>query len=343
MKIRDIVESITLQEAPAPDVLTFLKQANLNTLVKGNKVEVLVEPPAKGKDEFRLAVLKKILQKAQTDLADLQPHYDPIGSSIGRIAFGDSPTQIYVKDSGKKGDKSNGKGNELAIANKIQEVIKNHGYANVSFVDEHGRQLKLSTVTEVDVSGLASGTRKHGGNIKKADVVLRSSTGHLPISIKQVDAEYYESADTYYGAKAGAIIKKLLNEGHIQLLKTDKPGIFKLSKEIVVEPTEQEALDVLFGSDVNPDGGIVIQTFQEEHYAQDGAEIVVNCHAVVKSKEDLPQSHLVMWLIRNDSSRNNVNIGVPGVRVYAAAYRRAIGKGNKNIALVSADGKVLKS
>jgi hypothetical protein len=49
----------------------------------------------------------------------------------------------------------------------------------------------------------------------------------------------------------------------------------------------------------------------------------------------------MMWLIRNDSSRNIAAIGIPGVRVYAAAYKRAIGGGDKNIVLVNAKGKVV--
>jgi hypothetical protein len=337
MKIRDIVESTVIQEAPEPAILAFLKKIKLKTLVKGNNVEVLVDTPPKNKDAFRKEVLLTLLKS----LKPAGAAYDPLGSSIGRIVFAGDPTKIYVKDIGKKGDNSAGIGNEKIIAEMLDKVIKNHGSANVTFVDDQKRKLTIKSVTQVDVSGRSSGTRKHGGEVKKADIVLRSLRGQLPVSIKKINAEYWESADTYYGAKAGALIKKLRQEGYIKLLKTDKPGILKLSKEIVVEPTEQEAQHVIFGGDINPEGGVIIQTFLPEHFVQDGNKVTIHAHAVIKTKEDIPESHLMMWLIRNDSSRNIAAIGIPGVRVYAAAYKRAIGGGDKNIVLVNAKGKVV--
>lgn len=337
MKIRDIVESTVIQEAPEPAILAFLKKVKLKTLVKGNNVEVLVDTPPKNKDAFRKEILLTLLK----NLKAAKAAYDPLGSSIGRIIFADNTTKIYVKDIGKKGDNSAGIGNETAIAEMIEKVIKDHGSANVTFVDDQKRKLRIKNVTQVDISGRSSGTRKQGGEVKKADIVLRSLRGHLPVSIKKINAEYWESADTYYGAKAGVLIKKLRQEGHVKLLKTDKPGIFKLNKEIVVEPTEQEAQHVIFGGDINPEGGIIIQTFLPEHFIQDGTNVTIHAHAVIKTKEDIPESHLMMWLIRNDSSRNIATIGIPGVRVYAAAYKRAIGGGDKNIVLVNAKGKVV--
>jgi len=343
MKIRDIVENITLNEAPMPEVLAFLKRIKLKTLVNGNNVEVLVDTPPKNKDAFRKEVLQTLLTNLQKNAKVLKPAFDPLGSSIGRIVFAGNPTKIYVKDIGKKGDNSAGIGNEKAIAAMIDKVIRTHGSANVTFVDDQRRKLTIKNVTEVEVSGRSSGTRKHGGEVRKADVVLRSPRGHLPVSIKKINAEYWESADTYYGAKAGALIKKLRQEGYIKLLKTDKPGILKLNKEIVVEPTDQEAQHVIFGGDINPEGGVIIQTFLPEHFVQDGANVTIHAHAVIKTKHDIPESHIMMWLIRNDSSRNIAAIGIPGVRVYAAAYKRAIGKGDKNIVLVNSDGEVVKS
>jgi hypothetical protein len=337
MKIRDIVESTVIQEAPEPAILALLKKIKLKTLVKGNNIEVLVDTPPKNKDAFRKEVLLTLLKS----LKPAGAAYDPLGSSIGRIVFAGDPTKIYVKDIGKKGDNSAGIGNEKIIAEMLDKVIKNHGSANVTFVDDQKRKLTIKSVTQVDVSGRSSGTRKHGGEVKKADIVLRSLRGQLPVSIKKINAEYWESADTYYGAKAGALIKKLRQEGYIKLLKTDKPGILKLSKEIVVEPTEQEAQHVIFGGDINPEGGVIIQTFLPEHFVQDGNKVTIHAHAVIKTKEDIPESHLMMWLIRNDSSRNIAAIGIPGVRVYAAAYKRAIGGGDKNIVLVNAKGKVV--
>lgn len=318
-----------------------------NPKINGNKINVLVQiPDGAKKNEFRKQVLTDILVGLKRDLPKSNATYsaDPGISSLGGIVFQGSPVQVVVKDSGKQGEKSAGVANEIELANILQSVIEKFGSANVTFEDPRGKKLTIKNCTTVDIAGRDTAERK------KADVVLRSDKGHLPISIKELDADMWESADTLFGEKAKQIIQKLQKKGVIELIeigrRTNKRTgqefpVYKLSKEIVVEPTPEEALNAVFGSDISPKGGVVIQTFKPQHFTQDGQNVKVDAHAVIAKKEDIPESHLMVWLIRNDSTRSNP---LPGLRTLGVTLTRGIGKaGTKDVVLVDVNGNVVKN
>jgi hypothetical protein len=205
--------------------------------------------------------------------------------------------------------------------------------------------MTIKNVINVEVAG------RDTGNRKKADVVLQSSKGFLPVSIKKLDADMWESADNLFGQRARSILDSLVKNGDVKLnkigerkLKTGSVPVYELSKEIVMEPTEEEALNAIFGSDLNPKGGIVIQTFKPEHFTQDGPTVTVDAHAVITSAADIPESHLMVWLLRNDSTRNGGSLGVAGIRPLGVTLTRGIGKkGTKDVILVDQYGNVVKN
>ena len=316
-----------------------------NPKINGNKINVLVQiPDGQKKNDFRKQVLNDILIALKRQLPKSMPTYspDPGISSLGGIIFKNSPVAVVVKDEGKQGENSAGVANEIELASIIQSVVEKYGSANVTFEDPRGKKLTIKNCTSVDVAGRDTAERK------KADVVLRSERGHLPISIKELNADMWESADSLFGAKAKEIIKKLRDDGTIELQvigqkKNNRTGestpVYKLSKEIVVEPTPEEALNAVFGSDISPKGGVVIQTFKPQHFTQDDNNIKVDAHAVIAKKEDIPETHLMVWLIRNDSTRNNP---LPGLRTLGVTLSRGIGKkGDKDVVLVDVNGNVV--
>jgi hypothetical protein len=64
---------------------------------------------------------------------------------------------------------------------------------------------------------------------------------------------------------------------------------------------------------------------------------------VIASRADIPESHLMVWLLRNDPSRNSLALGIPGIRVMGATLTRGIGKhGTKDVILVDKNGNVLE-
>jgi hypothetical protein len=341
--MRDLINLI--ENLSKPDIESALKKAGYADLkVSGNKIGVLVQiPDGEKKDQFRAAILQEILGLMKKSFPQSRPSLsmDPRLSSIGGIEFADSAVKILVKDSGIQGDQSAGVANEIEMASLLQSVIDRYGSVNVTFVDPRGKTLVINDCDAVDVAGRDTGGRK------KADVVLRSPERSLPISIKKLNAEAWESADNLFGKKARGIIDQLVRDKQVKLQKLEKTRngapVYALSKEIVVEPTEEEAMNAIFGSDLNPKGGVVIQTFKPEHFVQTGQDVTIEAHAVIASKADIPESHLMVWLLRNDSNRNSTSLGLPGIRIMGVTLTRGIGKkGTKDVILVDKDGNVVE-
>jgi hypothetical protein len=336
----NLLESVTKLE-----IESVLKKNGYTDLkVNGNAIAVLAQiPNGAKKDAFRKSILDNVLVILQKSFPKSSPTIssDPRLSSIGGIVFSDSAVRVLVKDLGIQGDQSAGVANEVEIASMLQSVIEKYGSANITFVDPRGKSLVIKDCNSVDVAG------RDTANSKKADVVLNSPKRSLPISIKKLNAEAWESADNLFGSKAREIIDKLVDDGLVKLKKLDKTRggepVYALSKEIVIEPTEQEAVRAIFGSDLNPKGGVVIQTFKPEHFTQKGNDVTVECHAVITNKEDIPESHLMVWLLRNDSNRNSKALGLAGIRIMGVTLSRGIGKsGNKDVILVDQDGNVIE-
>jgi len=335
----NLLESVTKLEVES----ALKKNGYTDLKVNGNALGVMVQiPDGAKKDEFRKSILDNVLVILQKSFPKSNPTIssDPRLSSIGGIVFSDSAVRVLVKDLGIQGDQSAGVANEVEMASMLQSVIEKYGSANVTFVDPRGKSLVIKDCNSVDVAG------RDTANSKKADVVLSSSERSLPISIKKLNAEAWESADNLFGSKAREIIDKLVDDGLVKLKKLDKTRdgepVYALSKEIVIEPTEQEAVRAIFGSDLNPKGGVVIQTFKPEHFTQKGNNVTVECHAVITNKEDIPESHLMVWLLRNDSNRNSKALGLAGIRIMGVTLTRGIGKsGNKDVILVDQDGNVV--
>lgn len=350
---------------PLPDSLIdrdtiegLLKQAGFHQLkwLSANKLEILVTVPEGGQTTMaRKEGLQQALKVLQTGAPKAGPQFSyTTGSSLGGIVFGDgSPIKIEVKDVKGKGGGSSGVGNEENLRAMIQLLILEHGKINVTFVDKRGKKITIKNCDNVVDASMDIADRK------KADIVLTSKTGSLPISLKQIDADSWESGDTLFGPRAGDIVRKLVKQGVVTLTpykevekydrkfkSTKMVKVYKLSKEIVVEPSEQDAMNAIFGSDILTRGGVAIQTFEDDHFTTSGNNVTVKCDYVITSKADIPDSHLMVWLIRNSGDRTSEDsgVGIPGIRVLGSVLTRAIGrKGTKDVILVDQNGNVVKS
>lgn len=338
-----------LDEAALPQVMdkatavAALAQMGYEQIVpKGNVIRVLVQIPQGQKtNAYRASIIQDILAKFQKMYPKTQPKMQGATSALGSqggVVFANSLVGISVKDEGKQGDQSAGVGNEAELAGLLSSMVQKYKTINVTFVDPRGKELSMLGVTSVEQTGKDVKARK------KADVILKNKGGSLPVSIKQLDAETWESADRFFGAKARQIIDMLVQQKVLQLIPLENPqGAYALSKEVVIEPTEEEAMMSIFGSDINPAGGIIIQTFEPKHFVQNKNNVQIECHAVIKTKEDIPESHMMVWLLRNNASRLSKALGIRGIRPMASVLTRAIGRsGQKDVILVDKDGNVLK-
>ena len=338
-KVVDAPESLPVTKAQVEQVLRQHGYEDLKP--NGNVIGVITQiPDGAKKNEFRISLIKNVLEILQKYLPDARPEFSRAAkSSIGGIIFGDgSPVQVIVKDAGVQGNKSAGVGNEAEIASFLQSMVDKYGIINVTFVDPRGKKLTIRNVDNIISSGADVADRK------KADIVLTSKKSRVPVSIKELSAETWESADTLFGAKAREIIDKLVKEKVVKLIPHPDGKSVSLSKEIVVEPTEEEAMNAIFGSDINPHGGIVIQDFEPKHYTQVENNISIECHAVITRKEDIPTSHMMVWLLRNNAGRMSSALGIRGIRPMASVLNRAIGKkGTKDVILVDQFGNVVEN
>jgi hypothetical protein len=336
----NLIDAATITEAVNTSVEQIAQQAGFETKSSGNKLAVLVQiPDGAKKNEFRKEIFRDLLSAFLNQVPELGPFagVDAKISSLGFIGFENDNTKVVVKDLGVQGEKSAGVANEAELASILQSMVEKYKSIDVEFRDPRGKSLKIDNVTEVEMTGKDVKSRK------KADVVLKSDSSRLPVSLKKLDAETWESADTMFGEKAREIIDDLVDKGVVELKKLPGDDGYALSKEIVVEPTEEEAMNAIFGADINPQGGIVIQTFEPEHFVQEGNKITIECHAVIKAKDDIPESHLMVWLIRNNAGRLSKSLGIRGLRPMASVLTRAIGKkGDKDVVLVDKDGNIVK-
>lgn len=336
---RVLVENVT-----KPELEEIFRQNGFTEFkYNGNKLQVLVQiPDGEKKDDFRSAVLQDLLAILQQEIPDESPEFsdDATLSSLGGIVFATSPLKVLVKDKGKQGNNSAGVANEIELAGILQSIIEKYGKVNVAFIDPRGKKISIKNCTEVEVAGRETSGRR------KADVILKSENGSLPISIKKLNADMWESADSLFGKRARKILDKLVDEGVVKLEKIkERKGIpvYKLNKEIVMEPTEEEAMNAIFGSDLNPKGGVVIQTFKPQHFKQEENNVEVDCHAVITNKDEIPESHLMVWILRNDSDRNSASMGIAGIRPLGVTLTRGIGKkGTKDVILVDQEGNVVE-
>ena len=336
----NLLDKVILSEAVNPAISQSIQQAGFTVKSSGNLIAAVIQiPDGAKKNEFRALMLKDLMNKMTAQFADLGPFVgtDAKISSLGYIGFKNDPTKIVVKDAGIQGEKSAGVANEAELASLLQSMVEKYKSIDVVFKDHRGNTMEIDGVNEVELVG------KDVKDRKKADVVLKAKSKKLPVSLKKLDAETWESADTMFGKKAREIIDQLVDDGVVQLRKLPGDDGYALSKEIVVEPTEQEAMNAIFGSDINPEGGIVIQTFKPEHFVQEGNTVTIDAHAVIKTKEDIPESHLMVWLIRNNAGRLSKALGIRGLRPMASVLTRAIGKrGDKDVVLVDKEGNVVE-
>lgn len=359
---RTLVESSPKKQAGTnlPDTLIdrdtivgLLQQGGLhNTKWKtANKLEVLVDiPKGANESEIRNDAMNDALLILKRGAPKAKPEYSmATGSSLGGIVFGDgSPIQIEFKDAGKKGGGSSGVGNEENLRAMLQLLIMEHGKINVTFVDKRGKKISIKNCDKVVDASMDVADRK------KADLILTSSNGSLPVSLKQINAESWESGDSLYGPQAGEIVRKLIKKGIVQLIPTKQVKkrnglvqVYKLDKEVVIEPTEEDAMNAIFGSDIRlSKGGVAIQTFKDEHFDTNGNNVTIQCDYVITKKEDIPDSHLMVWLVRNSGDRTSEDsgVGIPGIRVLGSVLTRALGKkGLKDVVLVDVNGNVVKN
>tara|TARA_B100000405_G_scaffold299675_1_gene258323 strand:+ start:574 stop:1776 length:1203 start_codon:yes stop_codon:yes gene_type:complete len=300
-----------LREAPVDDVISDLEKIGFNDVKKHSGKTVYVYSP----NPDRQRAMNKILSVFKGSTKELTGK-----SSIGYVKHPNG-TNIVVKPAGKQGVDSAGLRNEQHLIQKINQFVKEVGPLDITFVGDNKKSITAKGVTEARGAGTDTKGRK------KSDVNLVSKDQLIPVSIKSRTADYWESADTLFGPLADKIITNLLKKDLVTLTpieafrKKDNKQKVRISPEVAMKLSKSQVLDVVFGSDILAQGGgIVKESFEDEHYVLKANNLTVTADTVIKDVEDIPERMQPYLHIRNAHDRNR---GLyPGTKVQAAYYRR---------------------
>lgn len=236
------------------------------------------------------------------------------GGSLGHIDV--AGFRIAVKPLSKQGLSSAGVDNEVNLVQAINYVIKQYGVCDVVFSDGSVKFL-AKNIKEVKRVGEDTSGRK------KADLILNDTNNKsFPISLKKDNAEYWESADSYWKSNAEFFLTKMIKEKKVQVQSL--PGnIVKINPSIGIEATDEEAKDAIFGSDIFGKGCIVTKTFSGDEFNYDGSKnlLTISVTNVITKLENVPETKKVWFLIRNDSTRRSIP-SFPGTRALATYKSR---------------------
>ena len=316
MKSTQFISERPVSMAPADAIIPALNGLGYDDVRRDNNNTVSLYVPARE----RMAAVRNIV----AELAGAKYDANMAGSSIGGILFAGG--RIRVRPAGGSGEKSAGLENEQHLIDTINRFVKELGSLTLTFTGDNGRK-----VTATNVTG-AVGAGKDTAGRKKSDVNIMSDGRVLPISIKKSNAEYWESADTLYGQQADRIVDALVDRDEVELKPIGKytpDGREKVSikPEVAVKATDEQSLDIVFGSDILAGGGAVVKdTFRDEHYTLKDDHLTVTADLVIAEPADIPENMQVYFLIRNDSSRNRPGSQYPGLRVlgsYASRVKNA--------------------
>lgn len=342
-KVLTTLDNKSWQQIAAADipVLSDLAKDALKDVPKMPVEKIIPDMQAIGLDNYRIDSSKKLsvyVPRAERKatirmmLNKLDATYDASAgsSSLGLVIY--KGVKIQIRPAGGSGGESAGLKNEAHLIETINRMIGEVGPLNVTFVGDNGQTITARDVTEAQSVGADTANRK------KSDVNLISNGKPVPLSLKKANAEYWESADTMWGDKADALIDQLAAQGKIKLtpvenkVRKDGTQFVKVSPEIAVKATAEETVNVVFGTDIlQGNGGVVKETFEDEHYKLEGNNLTVTADLVITKPEDIPDNQKVFWLIRNDSTRTRPNHKYPGLRVLAAYAKRI----NPNVLVVN--------
>jgi len=247
------------------------------------------------------------------------------GSSVGGTIIQTQAAKskrfvVLAKPKSRQGLGSAGVGNEKLCIDNIRDILKNTGEPiDVILVDKQNRKFKASNV--VDCVHVGTDTKGR----KKADIILIGQKKNYPISLKQDNAGMWESADKYWRENALRTIEALQRSRKIKLKElAGKSGVYKIEPEVLVACTPEEIQDVVFGSDILPNGCIVKRTFSSPDFEYNGDKntLTIQTSYLIRNMEEAnDEMYVPKILLRNDSSRLSPK-GIPGVRLIAMFGKR---------------------
>ena len=230
------------------------------------------------------------------------------GSSIGGVRY--KGARFIVKPEGLQGRNAPGLGNEDVLVNNVRRYL-DEGAKNIIFKGINKDYICKGIIAIDDVGyDVASG--------KKADVILRGGGKDYPISIKALNAGFWESADRRYKPVLMNLLDKI-NDGdipglglrpYLDVKGNEKKGIFvmydtntdkKISGVIVTDLPDKEEKSIIFGSD---NVVVIYGTYTDSSFELKGENLTIKVGKILEDTGDVEEFNLEPVLnIRHDSTR----------------------------------------
>jgi hypothetical protein len=292
------------------ELITYLRQLGYTSIKKRDTASVNIYTSFKARSgvsesQQRTQMLDELATKAGgVRLAT--------GGKAGSVRVGNY--KIFALPKNSTNTKAPGVDNEKYIVDVLTDMITEFGEnksCDVLFTDKGGHKFLCRDVKRTVHVGTATRDRR------KADIVLKGRNDY-PISIKKDNANFWESADTYWGKTAAHYITQESKAGNVAVEPLDTRTI-KITPSISIEATDGESRDVVFGNDISLHGCVVIRTFAADDFTYTGEDntIHVSVDYIVETLNHLPKSKRVWFNIRNDRLRRSIN-NYPGTRVLGA-------------------------
>lgn len=205
--------------------------------------------------------------------------------------------------------------NEKYIISRLSGLLANSTPVTLRFVSPFKEKVLENIVGVSDVSNITAGN-------KKADFILTDKKGNeYPISLKNDKAGNWASADTILGPTARKVIDDLVSQKKVTLSLDKESGNYSVSPPFAKKLSPALASQVMFGSDILPNGFVVCRTFSDEDFVQKGNVLTINCSSIIESIADVKNTNYEPYLfVRSAASRNSLALGYKGLRVLAV-YR----------------------
>jgi len=295
--------------------------------LSGNSFKVLLDD---GSSAARIDFLKKLTEAFSEYDAKIMID-NPNFSSVGYVKINNF--RVAGKPAKRQGMGSAGLGNEKIFIDSINKAIRDTGGSiDICLVGKNNVKFTAVNVYEAKEMGRTTA----GGAKSDVDLVGENT---YKISLKQDNAEIWESADSRYGSfikkkldsaeKRGKILFEPVMEpsGKSQKKNQGKP-VVRLVPESKIEIPLAEQKSVVFGSDIKKgEGAIVKKTFSLSDFVYENNCLYINCSKVFNNITDVIRAgEKPTILLRNDSTRNSRALGIAGIRIIVSIENSRVKK-----------------
>lgn len=243
-------------------------------------------------DENRIDLIYKL----SAELNGVYKRCDP-GSSIGCIQMESS--RVYIKPIST----NPGIDNERNFFSMVKR-----------YIDNGGRRIRIGNKIIRGVKSISMTSSRTGDN-RKADIVLETRYGEVPISIKKLNAERWASTDVIHGKQAKVLLHKMIDSSLVELSDYSDDGrVKRLSRPIARKLKDCEIDHVVFGSDILKRGVVIVNNFTRDDFRVKRGILYIRGEVLQTSDDVKNTDRHPYMMIRNDSCRRSKALPY-GVRV----------------------------